>query len=133
MSSHAPVRPLRGGVFIPALLAVLLSHAASAAYVPESVDTVIAELPPLRDRVSRITAGTTPTQQLNAANEQIELAQRTGDLRHLGYAEKTLQSLDDRSANAWVLRARIAQYRHRFEEAYQNLNRALSLLSLIHI
>lgn len=127
MRSHSHLCPPRGGILFLALFGLLMSGMTTAAYVPESADTVIAKLPPLRDAPPRISAGASQPEQLNIANEQIELAKRTGDLRHLGYAEKILEPIGEMSADAWVLRARIQQYRHRFDTALQALSRALTL------
>lgn len=121
------------------LVAGLLSAAAHAApYVPDSEDQVLLRVAPsdneaiARLRALRAAALETPGDSETAARfarGAIEHAREQADPRWYGYAERVLAFWDDAGevpAAIRVLRATIAQYRHRFDRARAELDAVIA-------
>lgn len=118
-------------------LALCLSgttHARAAEpFVPASDATVLERLPaaaelqqlaPLRRALEAQPSNLRLA--LRLARAYIKLSRETADPRYLGYAESVLEPWPDGPAPVWVLRATMAQSRHRFDRALALLDKALA-------
>lgn len=110
------------------LLFMLLpsAFAMSAPRIPAHDNDVLEELPPRRVSVQATTPAAPATQaQLQADTlALLQLAQREGDPRYLGYAEAQLRRLPS-APGTWLLRARLRQATHHFSAALADLQRVL--------
>jgi len=126
-------------VFI-VLLAIVASPAWSAEpYVPESPDTLLASVPPaeepeikalqhLRERLDE----DPDNLDLAAtyARRAIEMARATADPRYIGYAQAALSpwwNTENPPTRVRLLRATVAQRRHRFDRALADLDALLKV------
>lgn len=118
-------------VFAVIGVAAVRARGAGQAYRPAADDAVILTLAAaqrpeaaLRAQLAREPCDRAAAMRL--ARSQIEAARESGDLRPLGRAEAILAPFSE-SAELLVLRATVAQARHRFEPALRDLERALAL------
>lgn len=108
------------------LTALLAGLAAAAPRIPASAEEVLELLPPRRMPLPAPSASGPESQERSMANtlELLQLAQREGDPRYLGYAEARLNRLPA-TTETRLLRARLQQANHRFPEALVNLHEIL--------
>src|ERR1700684_2011493 len=115
------------------VLALALSSARAAPYMPRSDAEVLAEVPPGTAHVAAPALNLTRTRldvALPLAQFYITRSRATGDLRFLGYAEATLTPWLNQSPPlpaVLVLHATILQSRHSFDGSLQELDRALAV------
>lgn len=105
------------------LCGLMLSPVAQALpFIPADAATVVEQLPPRRLAWVPVTARTheAPAVTLESVRSLLQLAQREGDPRYLGYAEARLNGLPA-STESRLLRARLLQASHRFAEAQDEL------------
>lgn len=105
---------------------LLPAFAMSAPRIPAHDDEVLEELPPRRVSVQATmpAAPATQAQLLADTLALLQLAQREGDPRYLGYAEAQLRRLPS-NPGTWLLRARLRQATHHFPDALADLQRVL--------
>jgi tetratricopeptide (TPR) repeat protein len=124
-----------------ALTLLLLGAAAGAAhcapYVPKDDSVVLERLPGRRDdpamaelrqlRAALAAAPEDPAAATELAQRYFELANAEGDPRYVGYAEAALRAWRGADAPVEVLftRGLLRQYRHDFDGALEDLQRAL--------
>lgn len=109
-----------------------------APYVPAS-DGVVLEQLPLRARSAagqelaglrraHLQAPTNAAAAAALANRYFELAMERGDPRYVGHADAVVQKVKPPlDAELLLVRGKLRQYRHRFEEALQDFAQALTL------
>lgn len=109
------------------LLAVMLPGMATPSpRIPASAEEVLEVLPARRLPLPTVSASA-PENQARAITDIVallQLAQREGDPRYLGYAEARLDRLSA-TTETRVLQARLQQANHRFPEALVNLHQVL--------
>lgn len=110
-------------VVILGLCGLMLFPVAQARpFIPKDPAEVVEQLPSRRLAWVPATAGTRedPSVTLEAVRSLLQMAQREGDPRYLGYAEARLAILPP-STESRLLRARLLQASHRFTEAQAEL------------
>jgi tetratricopeptide (TPR) repeat protein len=120
--------------FAAALLgAACLSTAHAGPYMPNSTDTVLAELPAgthHADVAARRLAQSRVDVAIPLAQFYIQQARLSGDLRYLGYAEAVLTPWVKQTPalpDVLVLQATLQQSRHEFSASLATLERALAV------
>lgn len=110
------------------LLAVFTSITFAAPRIPNDINEVLAVLPAkVILQQSTFKTALTQEQALVQAQQFVKTAIESTDPRYLGYAQALLQPWSKtQGVDMLLLRARIAQMNHRFDEALTDLNTVLA-------
>jgi tetratricopeptide (TPR) repeat protein len=118
---------------------LILSHSATAApYIPKSEDVVLEKLPyklgdsSARELLTLRRANEREPQNAGIATDlasrYFELTLEYGDQRLVGHADAVLQKIaSPLPARTLLMRGKLRQYQHRFEEGLQDFNSALKV------
>ena len=110
-----------------ALFAVFTSIASAAPRIPNDINEVLEVLPAnVTLQQSNTKTPLTQEQAIVQAQQFVKIASESADPRYLGYAQALLQPWSKtQQVDMLLLRARIAQMNHHFDDALKDLNALL--------